>query len=54
MINNSIKFNSLRLRYEHEINDLNKVIDFGDVDDDTFQIYIEYWYDKFKILSSYV
>jgi len=53
-INNSINFNSLRIRYDHEIDDLNKVIDFGVVDDDTFQIYIEYWYEKVKILSSYV
>ena len=41
-INNSINFHSLRIRYEHEIDDLNKVIDYGDVDDDTYQIYIEY------------
>ena len=53
-VNNSINFNSLRIRYEHEIDDLNKAIDYGDVDDDTFQIYIEYWYEKVKILSSYL
>ena len=49
-INNSIRFNSLRIRYEHEIDDLIKEIKIGDADDDTFQIYIEYWYEKVKII----
>ena len=39
-INNSINFKSFGIRYEHEIDELNKVRDYGDVDDDdnTFQI----------------
>jgi len=43
-----------RIAYKHEIDDLNRVINFGNVDDDTFQIYIKYCYEKFKILSGYV
>ena len=53
---NSISFNSLRLRYENEIEDINAEICIGmkDVDEDVFQIYIEFWYEKAKILSNYV
>jgi hypothetical protein len=55
-INNSVNFNTLRLRYENNIEDIEEEIYIGmnNVDEDVFQIYIEFWYEKTKILSSYV
>lgn len=55
-INNSVNFNTLRLRYENNIDDIEEEIYIGmnNVDADVFQIYIEFWYEKAKILSSYV
>ena len=42
------------MRDEPEIDDLNIVLDYGGLDNHNFQIYIEYWYEKFKILSNYI
>ena len=55
-INNYSNFNNLRQRYEHNIRDIDEEIYVGmeNIDDDVFQIYIEFWYEKVKIISTYV
>ena len=55
-VSNINRIHNLILRYENEIEDINAEFCFGmkDIDEDVFQIYIEFWYEKAKILSNYV